>query len=119
MDKVFLNAIRVQARHGVLREEKLHPQPFEIDVSVFGDFRSAGRQDLLGETVDYSQLGEMVVEVAETNSFDLIEALAEAIAERALGMHSVLEVEVTVRKMRPPVSFAVGHSGITIRRTNG
>lgn len=119
MDRVFLNGIGVTARHGVLKEERLTPQKFEIDISVYGDFQLAGEEDLLEYAVDYSELGDLAIEVATSNSFNLIEALAEAIADRALGLQRVVEVEVTVRKMRPPVSFPLSHAGVTIRRGIG
>ncbi|MCL4553333.1 MAG: dihydroneopterin aldolase [Candidatus Marsarchaeota archaeon] len=119
MDRIFLDGIGVTASHGVLRQEKLTPQQFEIDISVFGDFHLAGEEDLLDYGVDYSELGELVVEVATSNSFNLIEALAEAIADRAMGFERVVEVEVTVRKMRPPVAFPLNHAGVTIRRSIG
>ncbi len=119
MDRVFLDGIAVTARHGALKEERLIPQQFEIDISVFGDFHLAGEQDLLELAVDYSELGALVVEVATSNSFILIEALAEAIAAKALEIARVVEVEVTVRKMRPPVSFPLNHAGVTIRRVIG
>lgn len=119
LDRIFLDGLQVSAKHGVLEEERRTSQPFEIDISVYGDFMTAGESDLLAETVDYSALGELVVEIATSTSFRLIEALAEAIALRTLALPRVSEVEVTVKKMRPPVSFALGHAGVTIRRARG
>ncbi len=119
MDRVFIDGIRVTATHGVLASEKVNPQPFEIDIAVYGDFRSAGTEDSLGLTVDYSELGHLAAQVAKSTSFDLIEALAEAVAESALALPRVLEAEVTVRKLQPPVRFSANHVGVTIRRRNG
>ncbi len=119
MDKIFLKGIEVLAVHGVLEDERKQPQPFEIDISVYGDFQEAASDDLLSLSVDYSQLGELAVEVATSKSFNLIESLAREIAERALSLDRVLEVEVTVRKMMPPVQFPVRYAGVTLRRTIG
>ena len=119
MDRVFIDGIKVTATHGVLASEKVNPQPFEIDITVYGDFRSAGREDSLGLAVDYSELGDIAVQVAKSTSFNLIEALAETLAERALALPRVFEVEVTVKKLQPPVRFSANHVGVTIRRRNG
>lgn len=119
MDTVFLRGIKVIARHGVLDLEKAIPQPFEIDLAVHGDFREAGQTDALDKAVDYSTLGSLAVEIATSRSFNLIEALAEAIAQVILSLSGVAEVEVTVRKMKAPVAFELDHAGVTMRRTLG
>ncbi|NNN19710.1 MAG: dihydroneopterin aldolase [Acidimicrobiaceae bacterium] len=119
MDKVFLDGIKATASHGVLESEKAEPQPFEIDLAVYGDFRNAGIEDDLGLAVDYSLLGNLVIEVVTANRFSLIEAMAEAIAEKILSLPLVLEVEVTVKKMKPPVSFALNYAAVKVRRGFG
>ncbi len=117
MDTVFLRGIKVAARHGVLDSEKANLQPFEIDLAVRGDFRKAGQTDDLDDAVDYSTLGNLAIKVATSNVFNLIEALAEAIARDLLSIPKIAEVEVTVRKMQPPVAFELDHAGVTLRRT--
>ena len=119
MDKLFLDGIKATASHGVFESEKAEPQPFEIDLAVYGDFRNAGIKDELDLAIDYSVLGNLVIEVVTTNSFGLIEALAEAIAEKILSLPLVSEVEVTVKKMKPPVSFALNYAAVKVRRGFG
>ena len=119
MDRIFLDGIKVMASHGVLSVEKDSPQPFEIDIAVYGDFRAATESDRISQTVDYSLLGSLAIEVATTTRFDLIETLAQEIADRILAIDKVLEVEVTVRKMLPPVAYPLNFAGVTIRRTLG
>lgn len=119
MDKVFLSSISLSAAHGVLEEEKSVPQRFEIDLALFGDLSTAAGNDDLNDTYDYSRLGEIAVAVATERQFNLIEALAGEIATRLLQATKADEVEVTVRKMDPPVGFALSHAGCTIRRRRG
>lgn len=118
MDQIFLKGIRASGIHGVLPEERVEPQPFEVDISVFGSF-AAARSDVLDGTVDYSALGTIAVEVISRQSFNLIETIAEEIADLILDIPGVQEVEVTVRKLSPPVEFALDHAGVRIRRRRG
>lgn len=119
MDEIFIHRIAAQGRHGVLASEKLQSQLFEVDVKMFGDFSDACKHDALEETVDYSVIGEMVKGIVVQESFDLIERLADEIAVRILDHQLIEEVEVVVRKMNPPVSFALENVGVRIRRSRG
>lgn len=118
MDEIFLKGIRASGIHGVLPEERIEPQPFEVDISVFGAF-AAPRSDLLDGTVDYSMLGTLAVEVIQQRNFNLIESIAEEIADLILDIPGVQEVEVTVKKLSPPVEFTLDHAGVRIRRGRG
>lgn len=119
MDRVFLKGIKVSGIHGVLESEKEKPQPFEVDISVFGRSIAVSNSDDLGDSVDYSKVGNIVVDAVANTSFNLIESLAQEIAARILLLRGVDEVEVTVKKLYPPVSFPLDHAGVTIRRSIG
>ncbi len=43
----------------------MRAQPFEVDLSLLGDLRPAGRSDELSETVDYSDICAAVKAVIE------------------------------------------------------
>lgn len=118
MDEIFLKGVRASGIHGVLPEERVEPQPFEVDISVFGSFATA-KNDLLNGTVDYSRLGAIAVEVIGKRSFNLIETIAEEIAKLVLDIPGVQEVEVTVKKLSPPLKIALDHAGVRIRRGRG
>ena len=47
-DRILLENIRLEGRHGVHEEERAAPQPFEIDVELVLDLQPAGRADDLG-----------------------------------------------------------------------
>lgn len=105
-DRLTLRNMRFQARHGVLAHEKTDAQPFEIDLVVHADLREAGRSDSLERTVDYAALFDLVQAIVTGPSFDLIEALADAIARAVLAAtHPGLvdAVEVRVRKPQAPI----------------
>ena len=98
--------MQFSARHGVNPEEKERPQRFEIDLVLVADLRAGAAADDLTATVDYSALFDLVGRVVNGPSFDLIEALAEAIAAAALDATDsriVDRVEVRVRKPEAPL----------------
>ena len=105
-DRLTLRGMRFMARHGVHPEEKVAPQRFEVDVSLHADLARPAETDALGDTVDYSALHELVAAIVNGPSFDLIEALAGAIARAVLAATSpalVDAVEVRVRKPDAPI----------------
>jgi dihydroneopterin aldolase len=108
-DRLSLLGMRFQGRHGVLPEEKATEQPFEVDLVLHADLAAAAASDDLGTTADYAALFEVVRGIVEELSFDLIEALAGAIARAALGATDpavVDAVEVRVRKPQAPIDGA-------------
>jgi dihydroneopterin aldolase len=105
-DRLSLIGMRFEGRHGVLPEEKVKPQPFEVDLVLHLDLAEAAATDDLGKTVDYANLFDLVRAIVEGRSFDLIEALAGAIAAAVLaatGQERVSSVEVRVRKPKAPI----------------
>lgn len=102
--------------HGVLPEERDRPQPFEVDLELSVDLAPAGESDELGDTVDYSVICDAVSRVISSESYELIERLAERIAEICRTDARVLGVVVEVRKLRPPVQAVLGHVGVRIER---
>lgn len=109
LDRLSLLGMRFEGRHGVLPEEKLNPQRFEIDVVLDADLDPAARSDDLTRTVDYAEVFALVEEIATGPSFDLIEALAGAIADAVLAATDegiVSGIEVRVRKPNAPIDGA-------------
>jgi len=105
-DRLSLLGMRFQGRHGVLPDEKVNPQPFEVDLVLHVDLAEAAATDDLATTADYANLFDLVRAIVEGRSFDLIEALAGAIASAVLaaaGPDRVSSVEVRVRKPEAPI----------------
>jgi dihydroneopterin aldolase len=116
VDRIELRGLRVVGTHGVLPEEQSRAQPFEVDLDVHADLRSAGRSDDLGDTVDYGALAEAVARIVTTEHHALLERIAERIAETALADDRVTSVTVSVRKLRPPVPLDLASTAVTITR---
>lgn len=113
---IQLRGMRVMGTHGVLPEEQVRAQPFEVDLDVEIDLSAAAASDDLADTLDYGALAEQVERVVSTERFQLLERLAGRIAEVALEDERVTAVTVTVRKLRPPVAVALDHAGVRLTR---
>jgi 7,8-dihydroneopterin aldolase/epimerase/oxygenase len=100
VDRIALRGMLFLARHGVTLEERMEPQPIEVDVELATDLERAAASDELRDTIDYSAVFTLVARIVEDRSFRLIEALAATIADAVLGSTSASGVVVRVRKPR-------------------
>ena len=72
----------------------------------------------LADTVDYGALAQAAADVVGGRSYRLLEALCGRLASALLILDPRLEaVEVTVRKLRPPLALDVGSTGVKVRRS--
>jgi dihydroneopterin aldolase len=115
-DRITLRGMQFLGRHGVELEERLEPQPFEVDVILHVDLSAAAASDELADTIDYSAVFTQVGEIVEGRSYRLIEALAGAIADALLAAHPVNDVEVRVRKPKAPLPGAFETVEARLRR---
>lgn len=120
-DRIILQGMRFDARHGVTEEERAQSQPFRVDLEAELDLRRPGTSDRLEDTVNYSQLFQTVREVMEGPPHSLLESLAEEITRRVLSGFPVQAVRVRVTKLRPPIHCAAleGAAVEVYRRRSG
>ncbi|MFI6941177.1 dihydroneopterin aldolase [Streptomyces sp. NPDC050418] len=117
MDRVALRGLRARGHHGVFAHEREDGQTFVVDLVMSLDTRSAAADDDLAKTVHYGVVAEEVVAVVEGEPVDLIETLAERIAETCLKHEAVQEVEVVVHKPGAPITVPFDDVTITITRS--
>ena len=111
-----MRGLRAVGTHGALPEEEVRAQPFEVDLDLTVDLRPAGRTDDLADTVDYGEIAGLVAAIVTGERHALLERLAERIAESVLTDERVVAVDVTVRKLRPPVALDLTTVGVRIVR---
>ena len=116
-DRITLIGLRASAFHGVLEHERRTGQVFIIDVTVWLDLEAAAAGDDLDLTVHYGELAEEVVAAVETEPVDLIETVAERVANVALAHAPVQRVEVTVHKPSAPIAVPFSDVAVTIVRS--
>jgi dihydroneopterin aldolase len=95
-DSITLTGLRITAHHGVFDFERREGQEFVIDVTVWLDFRAAASGDDL--------------------AVDLIETLAERIADVALAHEAAERVRVTVHKPQAPIEIPFADVAVQIER---
>lgn len=115
-DRIVLDGMVFQGTHGVYPDEQQTPQPFEVDVVLALNLQPAGLSDDLAKTIDYGRVFETCRQIVESTRFDLIEALAEAIAHEILAGFPADEVTVRVRKPQVKLGGTLRSAGVEIRR---
>lgn len=116
-DRILLTGLRVHGYHGVYPEERRTGQDFAVDVRLELDLAAAARSDDVADTVHYGELAEQLASVVAGDPVDLIETLADRLAEVCLSDARVDAVEVTVHKPGAPIPLAFTDVAVTIRRT--
>jgi dihydroneopterin aldolase len=117
LDRIVLRGLRAHGRHGVFAREREEGQPFIVDVELGLDTRTAAATDDLTRTVDYGAVATRVVDLIEGEPLNLIETLAERIADACLAESRVEQVEVTVHKPDAPITVPFEDVTVTIVRT--
>jgi dihydroneopterin aldolase len=113
---IELEGLELRGFHGALDEERKRGQTFVFDVELLA--HDAGvRTDRLADTVDYTKVVDCIREVSDGHRFNLIEALAAAIADTLLERFPVARVRVRVRKPEVRLSAPVGWTAATVERT--
>lgn len=116
LDTVAVTGITARGRHGVLAHERALGQPFAVDVVLHLDTRPAAEADDLERTVHYGVLADEVAEVVGGEPVQLVETLAQRVADAALTRPLVAAVDVTVHKPQAPLTVPFDDVVVTIRR---
>nr|WP_206345756.1 dihydroneopterin aldolase [Streptomyces thermoviolaceus] len=117
VDRVALRGLKARGHHGVFAKEREEGQTFLVDLVLGVDTRPAAADDDLAKTVHYGIVAEEVVAVVEGEPVNLIETLAERIADTCLRHEAVQEVEVCVHKPDAPITVPFDDVTVTITRS--
>ena len=98
MDRIFIRDLALRCIIGIYPEERREKQDIVINIEMHADLRQAGRSDDLKDTVDYKSVKKAVLKLVENSRFQLIESLAERIADIALEHDKVQRVVVKIDK---------------------
>ena len=116
-DELRITGIECFAHHGVFEHERREGQTFVIDLTLGLDTRAAAASDDLHDTVDYGTLVDQVRSAVANDPVDLIETLAQRIADVCLRNDQVANVEVTVHKPHAPIQATFDDVALTINRS--
>ena len=119
LDRIAVRGLTSTGHHGVFEFEKREGQTFVVDVVLGVDTRAAAATDDLARTINYAEVAADVIALIEGEPVDLIETLAQQVADACLARDGVEAVEVTVHKPEAPVGVAFGDVTVAITRTAG
>lgn len=104
MDKIILKKMKIYGHTGCLPEEKKNGQFFYVTAQLFCGKIEGCYTDNLDDTVNYAALYERIREVVESDSGNLIEHLAQRIADAILSFAPMcFKTTVEVSKPDAPV----------------
>ena len=113
---IEIQGLELRGYHGATDRERRDGQSFLFDVELFA--HDAGvRSDQLADTVDYTRVATCVREVSDGRRFNLIEALAAAVADALVDRFPVSRARVRVRKPDVLLEAPVAFTAATIERT--
>lgn len=115
-DRLRLQGLHVFGYHGVEQSERLDGQEFVVDVELGLDTRRAAGTDRLSDTVNYGDLAVRLHAAVASDPVDLIETLAQRLANVCLAQPPVDWVDVTVHKPHAPIPVQFDDVSLTIHR---
>jgi dihydroneopterin aldolase len=116
-DTITLTGITAFGHHGVFDFERREGQKFVVDLTCSLDLSPAAASDNLEHTIDYGALAQSVVDDITARPLNLIEALADRIAQTCLRHPTIAAVEVTVHKPQAPMPVEVADVAVTLTRS--
>jgi dihydroneopterin aldolase len=115
-DRIALRGLRAHGRHGVYDFERERGQMFRVDAVLELDTRPAAAGDDLDRTVNYAELAQQLYAVLSGEPVNLLETLAQRLADVCLASPLVGAVEITVHKPQAELGVPFDDVTVTIRR---
>lgn len=113
MARLYIKDLIIEATHGLYDHEKRTKQRFLVSVELEIDISRAAQSDNVADTLDWGELREEIIAIVQDNSFNLIERLAQVVAEAMLKHHGVSKVSVAIDKID---AFESGIPGIRLTK---
>jgi 7,8-dihydroneopterin aldolase/epimerase/oxygenase len=115
-DKIAIRGLTAYAHHGVYAFERRQGQTFKCDAVLEVDIAPAAASDDLSRTVNYAELAQRLYGALSSEPVDLLETLAQRLADVCLAYELVDAVEITVHKPEADLGVPFDDVTVTIRR---
>jgi dihydroneopterin aldolase len=113
-DTIFLHELRVDTVVGIWGWERKIRQTVSIDLEMGTDIRRAAGSDTIEDTLNYKSVAKRVQQFVGDSEFQLVETMAEKIAETVLAEFELPWIQVRVSK--PGAIRGAKDVGVLIRR---
>lgn len=113
-DRIFLRGLQTKCIIGFIDWERQLQQTVVIDLELPCDCARAAASDQVADTVDYKQVAKRVLSFVGESQFQLLETLAQRLAECLLQEFAIGWVRLSINK-----PGAIRHSrdvGVSIER---
>ncbi len=117
MDKIFISDLRVDTVIGIYDWERKIRQPVSIDLEMGASISKAAATDAIEDTLDYKAVAKRLIGFIGESEFQLVETLAERVAEIVLSEFAVPWVRVRLSK--PGALRGSRDVGVEILRPEG
>jgi 7,8-dihydroneopterin aldolase/epimerase/oxygenase len=114
MDIVYIKELRADAVIGVYDWERDIRQELVLDLELASDNRRAASSDAIADAVDYDAISRRVLAYVQGSEFQLIETLAERVADLVLAEFAIPWLRLRVGK--PGAVKEAADVGIVIER---
>jgi dihydroneopterin aldolase len=114
MDIIFLHDLRVETIIGIYEWEREEKQVIILDLDMAADIPAAARTDAIEDTLNYKAVAKRLLDFVGKSEFQLVETLAERVAEIVLSEFDVKWLRLRVNK-KGAVRYA-GDVGVIIER---
>jgi dihydroneopterin aldolase len=115
-DRITVHGLTGHGFHGVYPAEREHGQTFRVDAVLELDTAPAAATDDLTKTVNYAELSQRLHALLVGEPVDLLETLAQRLADRCLEYPVVDAVEITVHKPDADLGVPAADVTVAIRR---
>jgi dihydroneopterin aldolase len=114
MDIIFIDDLRVSTLIGIYPREKAMPQTVEISLQIGTSVANASDTDDIGDTINYATVVERLRDELGKQHFNLLEKLAEFVADLLLKEFGARWVRVSIGKLG--MMSGVRRVGVIIER---
>ncbi len=98
MDIIFLSDLSIEAVIGIYDWEREVKQTVIFDLEMAADIKKAASSDQIGDTLDYKAVAKRVIQYVEVSEFQLVETLAEKVAQLILDEFAVPWLRLKLNK---------------------
>jgi 7,8-dihydroneopterin aldolase/epimerase/oxygenase len=112
--EVELRGLSIYTHHGLTEAEREVGQRLEFDLAFDLPDCDAVLTDRVEDTVDYSEVCDIVALAATERSFKTLERVCQVVAERLMERFKCESVRVRAAKPEPPVPYPVEEAGVEV-----
>jgi len=116
MDKVYIKGLSIQTTIGFFQWEKEIKQTLVIDLAMGWNTANAAINDELAKTLDYADISVAIEKFANNNPVDLIETLAERLANYLMTQYHIPWLKLSIGK--PGAVHNAQTVGVEIERSS-